>query len=121
MSPTKVLAHLTFTLEMSLGEREVEGFGNFLTRNTFVWWLAVCVMPWPRGKLKAPDSFTPDPTGDFQAERTRCLAALDRFVAARTSEPNRTTYHPFCGDLALRRWGYFHGRHLDHHLRQFGG
>jgi len=56
---------------------------------------------------------------DFETERKRLIAQIDRFVAAGpaacTSHP-----HPFFGRLSPDEWSVLMWKHLDHHLRQFG-
>jgi Protein of unknown function (DUF1569) len=56
---------------------------------------------------------------DFDAERTRLLALIDRFAAA---GPGGCTTHPhtFFGPMAPQEWAVLMYKHLDHHLRQFG-
>jgi hypothetical protein len=57
---------------------------------------------------------------DFGVERDRLLALIDRFAAggpaACSSHP-----HPFFGTLTPQEWAVLMYKHLDHHLRQFGG
>jgi hypothetical protein len=57
---------------------------------------------------------------DFQVERARLLSMIDRFVhgghAACTRHP-----HAFFGPLTPDEWAILMYKHLDHHMRQFGG
>jgi hypothetical protein len=57
---------------------------------------------------------------DFETERKRLSAAIDQFVAGGpalcTTHP-----HPFFGRLTPAQWAIQMYKHLDHHLRQFGG
>jgi hypothetical protein len=120
LSPAGLMAHLTVIFEFSLGESEGQDIGNALTRMRLMRWFIIHAMPWPRAKIKAPPAFTPEPEGTFEQERDRCLAALDRFVKARGENPDRIERSPLLGDMPLRHWSALHGRHLDHHMRQFG-
>ena len=56
---------------------------------------------------------------DFEAERTRLLASIDRFVS---QGPAGCTTHPhsFFGRMTAEQWAILTYKHLDHHLRQFG-
>ena len=57
---------------------------------------------------------------DLEVERGRLLNAIDRFVAA---SPAGCARHPhsFFGRLTPDEWAVLMYKHLDHHLRQFGG
>jgi hypothetical protein len=56
---------------------------------------------------------------NFEAERDRLQAAIDRFAAG---GPEACTKHPhaFFGKLTPEQWSTIMWKHLDHHLRQFG-
>lgn len=57
---------------------------------------------------------------DLETERKQLSAMIDRFVAGGpavcTAHP-----HPFFGRLTPQEWSIFEYKHIDHHLRQFGG
>ena len=56
---------------------------------------------------------------DFDAERDRLNAAMDRVAAM--GRAGCTDYpHPFFGRLTPDQWGILMYKHIDHHLRQFG-
>lgn len=57
---------------------------------------------------------------DFATERRRLAETIDRFVAGGPAVCT-THPHPFFGRLTPQEWGVFEYKHLDHHLRQFGG
>lgn len=119
MTPAPLMAHLRRTVELSLGEIEAEDVSNVLTR-TLVKWIAFRTpLPWPRGKIRATPVFLPAPEGDLDAERDRLLAAIDRFLVAAAATPSARRLHPLFGSLRLSFWRRVHGRHFDHHLRQF--
>lgn len=120
MPPEKMMRHVTFLLELSLGEQEGEKvfmpFPRFVIWTLFFDWFT----NWPQGKLKAPAVFFPEPDGAVDAERERLTAALYRFVDALEATPDRTGFSPLLGHIPLRDWARVHGVHTDHHLRQFG-
>lgn len=121
LRPHQMFAHLAYLIELSLGEREAEhDVSTAITRSRLFWIVVVDWMPWPKGKLKAPQEFTPEPSGSFEEERGRLLAAMERFVAALESTPRRVARSPLTGPLPLTDWSRLHGKHLCHHLAQFG-
>lgn len=118
MSVEAMLAHLLRTTEFSLGEVQGEDLSNFFTRagGYFVF----RHMPWPKGRIKTFDSMLPKPEGDVDALKKELSDALERFVEALEENPSRRTISPLLGPTRLARWALVHGRHMDHHLTQFG-
>lgn len=116
-TPPGMLAHLRTVLEMSLGELPCEDHSTFFSRNVILF-MAVRVMPFPKG-IKAPAKFTPD-ARELAMEHQALNAKLDQFMAALEKEPSRVTLHQVFGPMTLRYWSLLHGKHFDHHLRQFG-
>lgn len=119
LTPIGLLAHLTRTFELTLEELPCKDESIPVLRVLFRF-LAYHVLPWPKGKIKVPDYFMGDAAGDFEAERTKVKAALERFCVALEQNPSRKTLHPMFGKLTLRYWRRVHGMHLDHHFNQFG-
>lgn len=114
-----MLRHLRRVCELSLGTEPIEDQSNLFTR-TVLRFLALYVIPWPKGKIKAPDHFTPPAEGDVAAEFAKLKAELQRFAEAAEREPGRIRNHPFFGPLTLATWSRVHGLHIDHHCKQFG-
>jgi hypothetical protein len=57
---------------------------------------------------------------NFEAEKLRLIDLLKKFSAG--GERGVTSHpHPFFGLLEPAEWGIGMYKHLDHHLRQFGG
>ena len=57
---------------------------------------------------------------NFKVEKERLMRLVKQFSAGR--EINCTRHpHPFFGDLTPADWSRGMYKHLDHHLRQFGG
>ena len=120
MNVAQALAHCSRVLELALGERrpprKVIGriLGPVLKR------LVVrSDAPLRRNSPTLEEVIVLDQR-DLDTERTRLLALLDRFA---TGGPARCTTHPhpFFGRMSPQEWGAFEYKHLDHHLRQFGG
>lgn len=119
MSLPEMLAHLEQTLKVSLGEVPAKDESNWLVRN-IVGPLAFHVLPWPRGRLKTADLMLVPPEGEVEELIQRICDAIDRFVEVYEKEPERTAISPLLGPLTLRQWALVHGRHIPHHLEQFG-
>jgi len=121
MSPAKALAHLRLFTEMSIGEYKTEiDVSNVITRSGLFFWFMVDVLPWPKGKVKAPEEFSPAPKEEFEEERRLLLEAMERFVAVLEKEPDRRQRSPLVGPITMRKWSRIHGKHFIHHLSQFG-
>jgi Protein of unknown function (DUF1569) len=118
MSAQQMVCHLTESLKMALGELRVDA-KRLPIRYPPLKQLVVYVAPFPKNAPTAPElmiTATPLPWGDDVAT---LLTLVDRFTAraASTEWPE----HPAFGRLSRRAWGVLVYRHMDHHLRQFGG
>ena len=120
MTPHRMIAHLDATFRVSLGSAPCEDLSNAVMRTGVVRWLAINVLPMPKGLMKAPPSLTPEPAGSFEESRGALLAQLNAFVQAVEADPERRTLDPWLGMITLREWSRVHGVHLHHHLGQFG-
>jgi hypothetical protein len=114
------MAHIRHTLQVSLGEIEVQDASNIVMRTVGRILAFHIFTRWPGGKIKAPPEWTPEPAAEFEVERDQALATLDRFVEAATLDPTRRTISPLLGPITLDYWQHVHGVHLAHHFRQFG-
>jgi hypothetical protein len=119
LDPLKMMRHLRCIVEISL-EKVVEADRSNFFKSTIICFLVFRVIPWPKGKIRAPDAFCPEPEGDFETERKKLLEAINEFIAAAEREPQRKTLHPIFGRQTLRYWSRMHGKHFEHHFRQFG-
>ena len=119
LEPAPMLAHLRTSLEISLGRKTIKDESTFLSR-TIIRFVALYLLPIPRGRIKAADSFFSSEVGSVEAERAKLVETLHEFMAAANAHPSRRTVHPFFGSLSLNQWRRLHGKHFDHHLRQFG-
>lgn len=119
MNPSEMLRHLRRITEISLAEVPVEDGSSLFSRTIFCW-LVFHVLPWPKGKIKVTPVFLPQPEGAVDHERGKFYAALDRFLEAAEKTPSRRTVHPMFGARTMQNWRLIHGKHFDHHLRQFG-
>ena len=59
-------------------------------------------------------------TKDFEKEKVRLIAAVNALYAMGEAGIQQEV-HPFFGKMTQKEWGILNYKHLDHHLRQFGG
>lgn len=87
-------------------------------RNRLVRWLAIYVLPWPKGRIKGPaDAFVTEP-GEWERDVERLVSLIDEFEASGTHTD--CPRHTLLGPMTRMDWGAFGWKHFDHHLRQFG-
>ncbi|MDQ2767771.1 MAG: DUF1569 domain-containing protein [Gemmatimonadota bacterium] len=119
MTPAQVMAHCARGMKMATGELNLPRifFGRLIGRP-----IGAMVFrddkPFGRNAPTAKGLvIKEDP--DFEAERARLLADIDRFVAVGAA--GCTTHpHPFFGKMTSDQWAILAYKHLDHHLRQLG-
>jgi hypothetical protein len=75
------------------------------------------VLPWPKGKAKAPPGTLGTSAAGWEVDRASLVDLIVRFAAAPASQLAPT--HPMFGRMTPRDWDVLMYRHLDHHLRQF--
>ncbi|MBX7256899.1 MAG: DUF1569 domain-containing protein [Candidatus Hydrogenedentes bacterium] len=120
LTPTGLARHIRYAIEISLGEAVEEDRSTFISRHILSVLFLRVFTRWPGGKIKAPPTWTPEPSDDFRLEMKLMTDALKRFTEAADRDPNRTTVSPFMGPLTLTYWKRVHGVHIAHHFRQFG-
>lgn len=117
MTAPQIVAHLTDQMTHTLGIVKAEQQHGW-QRSAFVRYLAIYVVPWPRGKIKGPkDAFVSQP-GDWPSDIERLIGYVEEFASrhAQTTWPS----HALLGSMTRRDWDAFCWKHFDHHLRQFG-
>lgn len=120
MNPLKMMRHMRNVHETALGEVQYPNQVNPYLGKIMFYLFCHLMTTWPKGKIKAPEFWTPTPESEFEEERGKFLEAIDRFTAAHERDPARVVPNPFFGRLSLRQWARLNGIHLDHHLKQFG-
>jgi len=118
MDAPRMLCHVSDAVRVALGDITAASKGKSPFANPLVRFLAIYVLPWPRGKMEtAVEMLTSSPT-----ERDADLAAfrtlLDR-IGARGAG-GAWPAHPLFGRMPGKTWGDLTYRHVDYHLRQFG-
>lgn len=119
MNAAQAVAHLALGLEIAMGDIKPPRtlLGRLIGR--FVKPLALGDdRPMQRNAPTVKGQAVTD-ARDFEAERRRAKALLDRFA---TGGPPVCTTHPhgFFGRLTPDEWSVLMYKHFDHHLRQFG-
>ena len=118
MDVSQVLPHLADGLRMSLGDIAVKTPPHPLLSFPLMQYLIIHVLPWPKGKAKAPpETFTTKPV-NLEHDRAELLRLMERFAA--TPPDKLAQVHAGFGRLSARDWGVLMYRHLNHHLTQFG-
>ena len=65
-------------------------------------------------------SFVVSDSRDFEAEKAKLIDSVNGFSSA-GKQGRLGGKHPFFGNMTLEEWDRLQWKHLDHHLRQFGG
>jgi hypothetical protein len=118
MTPAQMCAHCTAALEVATGDeprkRSLMGylFGGLVRAKM------LGPEPFPKNSPTDPTFVVTDPR-DFAAERARLVQQVELFTR-RGPDVAATRPHTFLGRLSGDEWGVVMGKHLDHHLRQFG-
>ncbi len=116
----EMLEHCTLQLKMALFEIQgTKKEGLFILRIGFGKWLGLYGPRWKKG------SITPTQMNikkqkpvikNFSEERKQLVNYLQM-----VHHKNNFQEHPIFGNLNKKDWGRLIWKHLDHHLRQFGG
>ncbi len=119
MTAPQMLAHCAASMEIPCGDRVERQrlLGRVLA--PFVRASLLGPKPFGRNAPTAPDLRIADER-DFQAEKARLAALIDRFCSRGPAQVEGVV-HNFFGRLTADEWGRLMYKHLDHHLRQFGG
>ena len=119
MNVPAMMRHMRNVMETALGETSYpKQLPEFIGKTVFFFSTQV-ITNWPKGKIKAPEFWTPHPREDFQEERDLWLASVEKFVEKVENEPQLVVRNPFFGRLTMKQWSLMNGIHMDHHLMQF--
>ena len=113
---TRMLAHVTGWFKMATGEIVCAPRPGIL-RTRPVRYLAIHVLPFPKGVPTAPELLTGD-TADWTAGVDELRRYLEEFE--KRHRGSEFPEHPAFGKLSHNSWGVLGYRHTDHHFRQFG-
>ena len=113
----EMVCHVSCDLRQALGELDAGPPSGPLARFPMNW-LAIHVIPWPRGRGKSPPEFLATRPTTWTSDVNRLGDLIGRFSArgpAAPWPPSRVF-----GRISGNSWGVMEHKHLDHHLRQFG-
>jgi hypothetical protein len=113
-----MLAHLCRSARMALGELPVASLNRRAFQLFPLKHLILYVFPFPKGAHTAPELLGP-PAGPLETSQSELLDLLSRF--GKGPQEGVGPAHPLFGELSRREWGILLHKHVDHHLRQFGG
>lgn len=116
LTPHAALAHLADSMRMALGQIQDAPVRTAL-RYAPMKWLALYVLPMPKG-VKGPDAYFTTPPTTFDEDRAELIRLIDECLHRPADAPWGT--NPFFGSLSKAQWGALAYKHIDHHLRQFG-
>ena len=112
----RLLCHLRDTFEMSLGTVAVPSVNRKAFHHFPLKHLALYVLPFPKGVL-TPGELQATLPADFEADRRLVVELIERLAATPRA---RGPEHPFFGPLTIEEWNALQGKHIAHHLKQFG-
>jgi hypothetical protein len=117
MDAPQMVCHLICAFQAGLGELDVGAPEGPLSRPPTNW-LAIFVLPWPRGKAVSPPEYLGKVPAHWQADVSTLRTLVERSAGrgANASWPPNRVF----GRISGQAWGAVHHKHLDHHLRQFG-
>ena len=117
MDCPQMLAHLTESVRMALGELLITTRGPAPLRLRPIAYSVIHWLPFPKSAPTAPELLARRPS-DCEAERAELKHLLERLAALEGAR--EWPEHPAFGRLNSHDWGTLTHRHVDHHLRQFG-
>lgn len=119
MDAGQMLAHLGVGLRVALGETRLRRSFLGLLLGRMAKRSALGEKPFAKG-LPTDATFRIRDVRDVEREKAALVALVERFgrggPSVLTQDP-----HPFFGSLTPPEWDRLMAKHLDHHLRQFGG
>lgn len=120
MNINQMIVHCGIQLKLGMGLiQQSEYEGSAIMRTVIGRWLFLYVIPWSKG-LPTPSKMnilTMKPiVEEFESERKDLIDLLYQVQSCTALRP-----HPFFGEMNRQDWGRLIWKHLDHHLKQFGG
>jgi hypothetical protein len=119
MAAGQMLAHCSVALEAGTGDkpRKQQLIGKLF--GPFVRTGLLGAKPFSKGSPTDP-TFVIRDDRDFARERERLAGLVERFCSLGRDQAARQQ-HSFFGRMTGDEWGRLMYKHIDHHLRQFGG
>jgi len=120
MTPAQALCHCAVAVEFCTGDRPVK---QKLIGKLLAWVVRPSLLRTekPMGKNAPTDpQLVISDERDLAAEQARLRTAIVK-MSERCAAAAGIAIHPFFGKLTGDEWGILMFKHIDHHLRQFGG
>ena len=121
MTVHQMFCHLSDSFLVVSGHRPVATRkDNWFNRNVAKWVALRTAVPWPKGIKTMPEVDAEkggSPPDVFERDRRKAIELLEAFAAQTSAQ----VAHPLFGTMSRDDWMIWGYRHLDHHLRQFGG
>lgn len=118
MAIGQLIPHLGRGIELALGALGTSATTPGPVRGAILRFLFLRLLPWPKGKIKAPPTAFDTPSLGWNEDQRRLRGLIERFAAA--PQDAFAARHPAFGRMQVRDWDLLQYRHLDHHLTQFG-
>lgn len=122
MSPQHVVEHLAVSVSISNGKGPQKQFTEPDEGNAIKEKLIYTDMELPNG-VKTPILGDEPPAlkcVDMNEAISQLKSELESFDSYFKENPNGKTIHPRMGPLSQQEWTILHGKHIAHHLKQFG-
>lgn len=117
MSIGQMCWHCQYPLKLAIENKPNISKGNWFIK-TFFKKSMYNTKPW-RKNLPTPPQLKTKEDKEFKKEHQELVALVGQFHAVRNRE--KWYPHPTFGSFTKEQWGQMQYKHLDHHLRQFGG
>ena len=116
MSVDQMLWHVNCLLENAVGRFPIKAI-KLPIPNAIARFLVIN-LPWRKGNTPTAPEVIARQSYDLESERTKTLKLIDEFAA----KPVDSAWvdSSFLGPLGGRDWSRLQGKHVDHHLKQFG-
>lgn len=120
MNTAEMFRHVRRMIEISLDEYKIVDKSNVISR-LILRPLVFGFLPWSKGMPNgAPEDYHPKPSGNAEFEKEVLVKAMYRFIDELEVKPDIIRISEGFGPVSLTYWSKMHGKHIDHHLKQFG-
>lgn len=118
MNVAQMLAHVQGPLEVAIGRMQLRPMFIMKLLGGAIRKGLLNDKPVKRNNPTAPQLRITDPR-DFEKEKHALLDVI-RVYGERSKAGTLESKHPYFGKMNTDEWGKMQGKHLDHHLQQFG-